>query len=79
MSNFSKAAKNLINKRVLGLMAIVGIAGANVAKAQTAATFDVSTIVSTLTAAGVAAASIGVAYMVVVAGIKAYKMIRAAM
>jgi uncharacterized membrane protein YciS (DUF1049 family) len=42
-------------------------------------TFDVSAIVSTLTAAGVACASVGIAYLTVVVGIKTYKLIRHSM
>lgn len=47
--------------------------------ARADATFDVSAIVSTLTAAGVACAAVGIAYLTVVVGIKTYKLIRAAM
>jgi len=42
-------------------------------------TIDVSAIVTALTTAGVACASVGIAYLTVVVGIKTYKLIRAAM
>jgi hypothetical protein len=60
----------------LALVAAVAVAPM-AARADT--TFDVTAIVSTLTAAGVACAAVGIAYLTVVVGIKTYKLIRAAM
>lgn len=57
-----------------GLVAVAGVA-----KADPAATFDTSAIVSTLTAAGTACAAVGIAYLTVVVGIKTYKLIRTAL
>jgi predicted benzoate:H+ symporter BenE len=53
------------------------VTSATAAHADTGA-FDVSAIVSTLTAAGVACASVGIAYLGVVGGIRTYKLIRTA-
>jgi hypothetical protein len=58
---------------------VVAATGAGAASAQTSGTtFDVSAIVAVLTAAGVACASLGIAYLTVVAGIKTYKLLRGA-
>lgn len=64
-----------------GRLAAVAAVGALplASHAQSSSTFDVSAIVSTLTAAGVACAAVGIAYLTVVVGIKTYKLIRAAM
>jgi len=50
-----------------------------VASTSASAAIDTSAITEALTDAGIAAAVVGTAYLVVVGGIKALKMIRAAM
>lgn len=57
--------------------ALVAVAVAPMA--ARADTIDTSSITTALTGAGTAAAAVGAAYLVVVVGIKAYKLIRAAL
>lgn len=59
----------------LALVAAVAVAP----MAARADAIDVSTLTTALTAAGVACAAIGTAYLVVVVGVKSYKLIRSAM
>lgn len=60
----------------VGLVSVGVFSGA--AFAQSGSSIDVSSIVATLTAVGVAAATLGLAGLAVHYGIKAYKMIRGA-
>jgi Inovirus Coat protein B len=59
----------------LALVAAVAVAP----MAAYADPMDVTALTTALTAAGVACAAIGTAYLVVVVGVKSYKLIRSAM
>lgn len=65
--------KNAVNRRA----AVAALAVSPLA--SQAADLDVTDLVTALTAAGVACATIGTAYLVVVVGVKSYKLIRTAM
>ena len=71
----------LVLKQRSARAAVVGLAAAAAPFMAHAADGDIDTsaIIAKLTAAGTACAAIGVAYLVVVVGVKSYKLIRSAM
>ena len=76
----NKLKNLLVLKQRSARVALVGLSASAmpfVARADDA--IDTSAIITKLTAAGTACAAIGVAYLVVVVGVKSYKLIRSAM
>ena len=67
------------NTRTNRMAAVAALAVAPMASQAADGAIDITALTGALTAAGVACAAIGTAYLVVVVGVKSYKLIRSAM